>query len=96
MRCIEIQADDDMIRALEHLAVGESKSLEAFVKEVLARYLKVRGRARASRERPSARSAERGGAEPYRIRPISAGRCYFDSLDNVADVLAAAEGEDYR
>ncbi len=89
MQSIEIQADDDMIRALEHLAVGESKSLEAFVKEVLARYLKVRVRARASGEppRPSARSVERGGAEPYRIRPISVGRCYFDSLDNVAEVL---------
>ncbi len=98
MRSIEIQADDDMIRALEHLAVDESQSVEAFVKGVVARYLKVRARAKASGKpsRHSSRSAKRDSAEPYRIRPISAGRCYFDSLDNVAEVLAAAEGEGYR
>ena len=30
---------------------------------------------------------------PYRTRPVSLGRCRLDSIDDVARVLAIAEGE---
>jgi hypothetical protein len=36
------------------------------------------------------------GRRPYRIRPVSLGRCLVGSLDDVADVLAVAEGERFR
>ena len=34
--------------------------------------------------------------KPFRTRGISVGRCLVDNLDNVAEALAIAEGEDYR
>ena len=91
MRSIQIHADDQMIRALELLARDESKSMEALAREVLERYLRVRSKAKP---RPDT-ATRHGPAKPYRIRPISVGRCHFENLDNVAEVLAAAEGEDY-
>ena len=33
---------------------------------------------------------------PYRTRAVSLGRCLLGSLDNVAEALAAAEGEGFK
>lgn len=44
-------------------------------------------------------SAEGAGAPTtsgYRSSPLSAGRCLLGSLDDVAEALAIAEGEDFR
>ena len=32
----------------------------------------------------------------FRTRPLPLGRCYFPNLDNIAEVLAIAEGDDYK
>ena len=37
-----------------------------------------------------------GDAEPYQTRPVSLGGCLIGSLEDVADALALAEGEDFR
>lgn len=34
--------------------------------------------------------------KPYRTPSVMCGRCLVDSLDNVAEVLAIAEGEDFK
>ena len=101
MRSIEILADDEMMQALEFLAEDESKSIETLAKEALERYLRIFVRARRHQAAPrKASDTDRTASvvntkAPYRVRPISVGRCYFENLDNVAEVLAAAEGEDY-
>ncbi len=33
---------------------------------------------------------------PFQTESVSLGRCLVDSIDDVADTLAAAEGEDFR
>jgi hypothetical protein len=33
---------------------------------------------------------------PFRTEAVSLGRCYLPSLDDVADVLASAEGEHFK
>ena len=33
---------------------------------------------------------------PFRTEAVSLGRCYLPSLDDVADVLASAEGERFK
>jgi len=33
---------------------------------------------------------------PYRTRPVDLGRCLVGSLDDVAEVLAVAEGEGFK
>lgn len=32
----------------------------------------------------------------YRVEPMDLGKCYFDNLDDIHDVLAQVEGEDYK
>jgi len=34
--------------------------------------------------------------KPYRTPSVSGGRCLVDSLDNVAEVLGIAEGDDHK
>ncbi len=34
--------------------------------------------------------------KPFRTRSMDLGRCLIDNLDNIAEVLAIAEGEDFR
>lgn len=34
--------------------------------------------------------------EPFRTEPVSLGRCYLASLDDVSEVLAAVEGERFK
>lgn len=41
-------------------------------------------------------SPKRGEATRFRTKPVSLGTCLVGSLDDVADALAAAEGENYR
>ncbi|MDH3285844.1 MAG: DUF2191 domain-containing protein [Acidobacteriota bacterium] len=38
---------------------------------------------------------ERVPREPYRLKPVSLGRCNLPSLDNVAEALSIAEGEEH-
>ena len=39
---------------------------------------------------------QRKHSAPYRIRPVSLGRCLVPSLDDASEVLAVAEGESFK
>ncbi len=41
-------------------------------------------------------AAPRGQSEIYRTPAVDLGRCRFGSLDDIAEALALAEGEQYR
>lgn len=75
--------DDDVAAALERLRKERRQSLRAVVNETLRRGLGKPGRPR----KPGAR---------FRTRALSLGRCRLDNLDNIAEVLAVAEGESFR
>jgi len=76
--------DDDVAAALERLRKARKLSLKRAVNETLRE-----GLARMSAPPPSPRKA-------FRTRPVSLGRCLIGNVDDVAEVLARAEGESFR
>jgi hypothetical protein len=75
--------DDDVAVELERLRRRTSASFRQVVNDTLRAGLR-------------ARAAPVKRARAYRIRPASVGRCLLPSLDNVAEILAIAEGEAHR
>ncbi len=84
MRAMTLSLDDDVLMLLEQAQEQQEKNPVALVNEALRRGLETLIR------RPQR------ATKPYRMKPVSVGRCYLENLDNVAEVLAAAEGEDFR
>ena len=76
--------DKDVAAALERLRKARKASLKAVVNEALRQGL-------ARMAAPS--SAPR---KPFRTRSLSLGRCLVGNIDNVAEVLAVAEGERFK
>lgn len=74
--------DDDVAAVLNRLRRMRKVSLKQLVNEAL----------RAGLQQLSGPKRRK---KPYRTPAVSAGRCLVGSLDDVADVLAVAEGEDY-
>lgn len=75
--------DDDVAIALDRVRERGKYTLKAAVNEALRRGLR-------EMEEPDT------GREPYRIKPVSLGGCFLDNLDDVAEVLVYAEGEDFK
>lgn len=75
--------DDDVAAVLTRLHEKQGGPLKSLVNEALRR-----GLHELARPQPS--------AAPFHTQPLSLGRCLIGSLDNVAEVLAIAEGEDFR
>jgi hypothetical protein len=75
--------DDDVAALLSRERARSKKPLKEVVNEALRIGLT---RAAGPKRR----------AEAYRTEETSLGRCLLPSLDNVAQVLAIAEGEDHR
>ena len=75
--------EDDVAARVRKVIESRRVSLKSVVNEALRRGLDVM-------EHPPAE------ASPYRIRPRSLGRCLVPDLDSVAQVLAHAEGENFR
>lgn len=75
--------DDDVAVRLERLRSERDQAFKTIVNEALRHGLD-------RLEAPPARG------EPYRLRPYSPGACLVSGLDDVAGVLAAAEGEAFR
>lgn len=75
--------DDDVAALLKRVMARERKSLKEVVNMALREGLEQMGRPRAP-------------ATPYRTTPVSLGRCLVGSLDDVAEVLAVAEGERFK
>ncbi len=75
--------EPDVATQLERLRRSRKTTLKALVNEAL----------RAGLQQLAAPPVRR---KPYRTPGVSVGRCLIGSLDNVAEVLAIAEGEDYK
>ena len=78
-----LSLDDDVAAALERVR----KTREISFKEAVNQALRQGLRELTLPARPR---------RPYRTPSASLGRCLQPSLDDVAEVLAVAEGEDYR
>lgn len=76
--------DDDIAAALERLRKARKLSFKAAVNETLRR-----GLAQMSAPPPGPRAR-------FRTRPVSLGRCLIGNVDNIAEMLARAEGESFR
>jgi hypothetical protein len=74
--------DDDVWIELERVARARNQKLRPVINEAL------RAGLLALREEPRRR------IEPYRTKPVSLGRPRLTDLDNIAEVLAVAEGDD--
>jgi hypothetical protein len=75
--------DDDVASLLERVRRNRKLTYKAAVNEALRRGLRDM-------------TAPPRLAKPYRTRTLSLGRCLVGSLDDVSEVLAIAEGEDFR
>ena len=73
--------DDDVSAQIEQLRRSKGASLRDLVNEALRRGL-----------REMTRSPKR---KPFRVRTVSLGRPVID-IDNVAEAIAYAEGDDHR
>jgi metal-responsive CopG/Arc/MetJ family transcriptional regulator len=79
-----LSIDDDVAAALERLRRTRDASLKELVNEALRRGLQeMSGRPKRRRER-------------FRTIAVALGRLRIGSIDNVADALAIAEGENFR
>ena len=76
--------DDDVAATLERVRKDSKLGLKDAVNEAMRRGLAQMAQGRAD-PRP-----------PYRTPSVALGRCLVSSIDDVAEVLAVAEGESYR
>lgn len=75
--------DDDVAASLERLRKAGNRSMKELVNEALRYGLRQLSRPSPRRKR-------------FRTRSVSVGRCLVGSIDNIAEVIAVAEGESYR
>jgi hypothetical protein len=75
--------DDDVAVLLERVRQTDKLTLKEAVNQALRRGLHEMA---AKPDQP----------QPFRTRTASLGRCLIGSLDNIGEVLAIAEGEDYK
>lgn len=75
--------EDDVAVELERLRKKRDASLKDVVNDVLRHGLKEIG------GKPKKR-------EPYRTKPLDLGKPLLPNVDNIHEVLAFAEGEDYK
>ena len=75
--------EDDVAAQIEQLRATRRESLKALINQLLRKGL----RDFTAPPQPVA---------PYRTRTVALGRCLVGNVDDIAEVLAVAEGEDYR
>jgi hypothetical protein len=75
--------DDDVAAALERARKQNDASLKEVVNQALRKGLPELARPTRRRKR-------------FRTKPLSLGKCLVPSLDNIARVLAIAEGETFK
>lgn len=78
-----LSLDDDVARLLFRLRESKKGSLKTLVNQALRLGL---------RQLTSPQPRRR----PYRTKGVSLGRCLVGSIDNVAEVLAIVQSEQYR
>jgi len=74
--------DDDVATELERLRRTQGKRFKAIVNDALRRGLRDQKPARPSK--------------PYRTRTVSLGTPKLSNVDNIAEALAFAEGEEFK
>ena len=79
-----LSLDKDVAAALERVRRARKASMKAVVNEALRHGL---GRMAAPAAAPR---------ESFRTRALPLGRCLVGNIDNVAEVLAVAEGERFK
>lgn len=79
-----LSLDKDVAAALERVCRSRKASMKSVVNEALRQ-----GWGRMAERRPEPR-------KPFQTRPLSVGRCLVGNIDNVAEVLAVAEGEQFK
>jgi hypothetical protein len=77
--------DDDVAIELKQMCGQRGVRFKHVVNQAL------RAGLRALQETP-----DDGDGEPYRTSPVSLGRPTYPDLDNVAELLAVAEGDEHR
>jgi hypothetical protein len=75
--------DDDVASLLERVRRNRKLTYKAAVNEALRHGLK-------EMTKPPRH------AKPYKTRTVPLGRCLVGNLDDISEVLAIAEGEDFR
>ncbi len=75
--------DDDVAAQLERVRRGRNVSLKELVNDALRRGL----REMSAKPKPKKR---------FRTRVVDVGAVFIDNIDNIAEVLAIAEGEAYK
>ncbi|MBV8844102.1 MAG: hypothetical protein JO307_14945 [Bryobacterales bacterium] len=75
--------EDDVAAMLERVQRERKSSLKEVVNTALRQGLS------AMQARPKHNTR-------FRTQPIHLGKCYLPNLDNIAEVLAIAEGEDHK
>lgn len=76
--------DKDVAASLERLRKARRASMKQVVNDALRQGL---GQLASPRARPR---------RPFRTTAVSLGRCLVGNVDNVAEVLAVAEGETFK
>lgn len=79
-----LSLDKDVAAALERLRQSRNASFKEVVNDALRRGLEQMATPRS----PSRRR--------FRTRAVSLGRCFVGNVDNIAEVLAVAEGETFK
>lgn len=78
-----LSLDDDVAALLKRALTRRKEPLKKVVNDALREGLpKLMG--------------PRTARKPYRTRPMKLGRCLIGSIDDVAEVLAIGEGEQYK
>lgn len=87
-----ITVDGELAERIERLSQERATSFESLANAALREGLEhlAGGTPRAGRV-----SEKKPGRISY-THPVSLGGCLLDGLDNIASVLAAAEGEDFK
>ncbi|HXK21680.1 MAG TPA: CopG family transcriptional regulator [Myxococcota bacterium] len=75
--------DDDVARLLERARKRRGVTMKELVNEAL-------------REGLARLDAPRGPRKRHATKTVSLGRCLFDNVDDVAEALAAADGERFH
>ena len=75
--------DDDIASALKRLRKNREASFKELVNDALRRGLRDMNEPQKPRK-------------PFRTRTVSVGRLKIENLDNIGEVLALIEGEDYK
>jgi hypothetical protein len=79
-----LSLDKDVAAALERVRRARKASMKSVVNEALRQ-----GLGRMAERRPQPR-------KPFQTRVLPLGSCLSGNLDNIAEVLAIAEGEQFR